>query len=73
VLNAANEVAVAAFLQGHLAFMAIPAVVEAAIEREAARTHALTSLDDALAADRRGRALAENFVAKFPPASGGSP
>ncbi|MGD1148979.1 MAG: 1-deoxy-D-xylulose-5-phosphate reductoisomerase [Thermoanaerobaculaceae bacterium] len=72
VLSAANEIAVAAFLQGRLAFTAIPAIVGAAIEREAARPHVLAGLDDALAADRRGRAWAEDMISKFPSAGAGS-
>ena len=73
VLSAANEVAVSAFLEGRLAFTGISAVVEAAIEREASRGHALAGLDDALAADRLGRAWAEDLLSKFPPAGAGSP
>jgi len=73
VLSAANEVAVAAFLDGRLGFTGIAALVERAIEREAVGAHALASLDDALAADRRGRAWAEEIVSKFPPGGNGSP
>ncbi len=73
VLSAANEVAVAAFLVGRLGFTGIAAVVEAAIERESAGRHALACLDDALAADSRGRAWAEELASKFPPAGEGSP
>ena len=40
VLNAANEVAVAAFLEGRLAFPAIPAVIEEALDAGAARPSA---------------------------------
>jgi 1-deoxy-D-xylulose-5-phosphate reductoisomerase len=65
VLNAANEVAVAAFLQRRLSYLGIAAVVENALEKEEAATHALGSLDDALAADRRGRAWAGETVEKF--------
>ncbi len=72
VLNAANEVAVAAFLAGRLPFMGIPEVVEGAMTREATGAHNLSVLDEALAADLRGRAWAEELVAKFPPARAGS-
>ncbi len=72
VLNAANEVAVAAFLARTLPFTAIAAVVEASVEREAAAAHPLTELGDALAADERGRAWAGESVAKFPSRGGGS-
>jgi 1-deoxy-D-xylulose-5-phosphate reductoisomerase len=53
VLNAANEVAVAAFLEGRAGFLDIPAVVEAALARHAA--HAAGSLDELLEADRLAR------------------
>ena len=54
VLNAANEVAVSAFLQGRIAFLSIPALVEQALAR-APRGHA-PSLDALLAADAAARA-----------------
>ena len=65
VLNAANEVAVAAFLAHRLPFTGIPAVVEAAMAREAARPHTLGALEDAQAADVRARAWTEESVAKY--------
>jgi 1-deoxy-D-xylulose-5-phosphate reductoisomerase len=61
VLNAANEVAVAAFLEGRLTFVAIPAVIERAMDAHAPRP--IASLDDVLAADAEGRRLAERAVA----------
>ena len=73
VLNAANEVAVAAFLAGQLPFTGIPAVVETAIAREASREHNLTTMEDALAADERGRAWATEVAAKYAPGAAGSP
>jgi 1-deoxy-D-xylulose-5-phosphate reductoisomerase len=57
VLNAANEVAVAAFLAGDLAFTRIPAVIEAALSD--VPQGAVTSLQDVLAADAAGRAAAQ--------------
>ena len=72
VLNAANEVAVAAFLARRLPFTGIPVVVEAAMVREAARVHTLAALEDALEADVRARAWAEESVAKYPSAVTGS-
>ncbi|MGF1543397.1 MAG: 1-deoxy-D-xylulose-5-phosphate reductoisomerase [Parvularculaceae bacterium] len=64
VMNAANEVAVAAFLDGKLGFLEIAAVVEAAMSEVARRNDmALSSLDDALAADAEGRRLARDDVA----------
>ena len=60
VLNAANEVAVHAFLDGRLTFLGIPAVIESTLERlPAARVRAFESLYDA---DRDARAVAGGFV-----------
>jgi 1-deoxy-D-xylulose-5-phosphate reductoisomerase len=73
VLNAANEVSVAAFLAGRLRFTGIPAVVEAAVTRETSREHSLAVMDDALAADERGRAWAGELVAKYASGVAGSP
>ena len=71
VMNAANEVAVEAFLAGRLNFLGIPAVVEEAMGREAAGPEALDSLESALAADVRGRAWAREATAKFSPGGAG--
>ena len=60
VLNAANEVAVAAFLDERLAFLDIAAVVADALERSDEGVPA--SLDDVLAVDARTRATAEALV-----------
>jgi 1-deoxy-D-xylulose-5-phosphate reductoisomerase len=60
VFNAANEVAVAAFLEGRLAFTAITEVIETALERVAAAP--VTSLEDVLGADQRARAAALTAV-----------
>lgn len=56
VLNAANEVAVAAFLEGRLPFPGIWGLVEDAMARH--RTHLHPSLDDILEADAWARATA---------------
>jgi len=69
VLNAANEVAVAAFLAGRLSFPGIPAVVAEALDREQRTVAAVRELADVLAADARGRELAAAALAKF----GGAP
>lgn len=64
VLNAANEVAVAAFLEERIGFMDIPRVVEAslgAVPAEPATT--LATVEDA---DRRARAAAADAVAAVP-------
>ena len=59
VFNAANEVAVEAFLKGIVTFTGMPKVVEAALEALAGRS--ATTLDEVLGADRaaRRRAAAE--------------
>jgi 1-deoxy-D-xylulose-5-phosphate reductoisomerase len=60
VLNAANEIAVHAFLGGRLPFMGIPAVIEQTLERvPAARVHAFDSLYEA---DGDARAVASDLV-----------
>ena len=61
VLNAANEVAVHAFLDGRLSFLGIPAVIEAALERlPSAPVRAFESLYEA---DREARAVAAELIA----------
>jgi 1-deoxy-D-xylulose-5-phosphate reductoisomerase len=56
VLNAANEVAVGAFLEGRLNFTGIPAVIEDVLEQHVPR--AVRVLGDVLEADAWARALA---------------
>jgi len=60
VYNAANEVAVAAFLAGRLPFLAIPEVVGETLA--AAGADAVGDLDDLVEADRAARALAEGAL-----------
>jgi 1-deoxy-D-xylulose-5-phosphate reductoisomerase len=61
VLNAANEVAVHAFLAGRLRFLGIAEVIERALEQlGSARVH---SFDSLYAADMEARALASELVA----------
>jgi 1-deoxy-D-xylulose-5-phosphate reductoisomerase len=69
VLNAANEVAVAAFLAGRLSFPGIAAVVAEALDREERSVTAVGSLDDVIAADARGREWAADALAKYATAS----
>ena len=59
VLNAANEVAVAAFLEGRLNFSGIPAVIEAVMNQAAGSASDLQSV---LAADARARSAALQIV-----------
>jgi 1-deoxy-D-xylulose-5-phosphate reductoisomerase len=64
VLNAANEVAVHAFLGGRLPFMGIPAVIEATLERVgAAGVHGFDSLYQA---DAEARTVATEFIPTHP-------
>ena len=58
VLNAANEVAVSAFLQGRIGFLAIPALVEDTLAALSAAP--AESLEALLAADAQARRLAES-------------
>jgi 1-deoxy-D-xylulose-5-phosphate reductoisomerase len=60
VLNAANEVAVAAFLEGRLSFLSIAGVIERAMD--ANRAGNVTSLADVRGVDRWAREFAQNLV-----------
>ena len=60
VLNAANEVAVAAFLEGGLSFLSIAGVIERAMD--ANRAGNVTSLADVRGVDRWAREFAQNLV-----------
>lgn len=59
ILNAANEVAVTAFLERRLNFPDIPAVIECVLSR--APGGEIRSLDDVLQADAQARDLAQEF------------
>jgi 1-deoxy-D-xylulose-5-phosphate reductoisomerase len=61
VLNAANEIAVGAFLARRAAFPDIPAVIRGALDRHAGA--AASTLDDILAADRLARKTASELLA----------
>ena len=62
-LNAANEVAVAAFLEGRITWAAIAVVVEATLERyEATGDPATRTVEDVLDADATARRLAVEAV-----------
>ncbi|MXV09270.1 MULTISPECIES: 1-deoxy-D-xylulose-5-phosphate reductoisomerase [Xanthomonas] len=62
ILNAANEVAVSAFLQGRIGFLSIPALVENALTELPAV--AADSLDALLAADAQSRKITELAIAR---------
>jgi 1-deoxy-D-xylulose-5-phosphate reductoisomerase len=59
-LNAANEVAVSAFLEGGLNFAQIPAVIESVMASTSGGE--IRDLDDVLAADAEARARASFFI-----------
>ena len=60
VLNAANEVAVSAFLQQQIRFDQIPDLVEAALQRLPSQS--LQSLEQVLAIDAQARSVAANEI-----------
>jgi len=62
-LNAANEVAVAAFLERRLPFLRITAVIEETLA--GLPPSPLVTLEDVLAADARARARANQVIARF--------
>jgi 1-deoxy-D-xylulose-5-phosphate reductoisomerase len=59
-LNAANEVAVARFLDGQLSFTRIPRLIEDVLSR--VEQNSLTSIEGIIAADGVARALAEEWL-----------
>lgn len=62
VLNAANEVAVAAFLEQRLRFTSIPDIIEHCMENTPPRP--ADSIDTVLDADRESRIMAQAYIAK---------
>ena len=63
VLNAANEVAVAAFLDKQISFLSIPRIIEAVLD--ALPVHAVMSLEDVLGADAEARRAAQQQIQKL--------
>jgi len=62
VLNAANEVAVEAFLQGRLSYLEIPVLVESVLAQ--ASIDAASDLQHVLTADAQARQLAQEYMAR---------
>jgi 1-deoxy-D-xylulose-5-phosphate reductoisomerase len=64
ILNAANEIAVAAFLSGGIGFLEIAGMVEDTLDRAAGLnlTRAPATIDEALALDGHGRRIATELV-----------
>jgi 1-deoxy-D-xylulose-5-phosphate reductoisomerase len=66
VLNAANEVAVEAFLARRIGFLAIAALVEATLAANPGLTTSQReNVDDVLAVDAEARASARSLLARF--------
>ena len=65
VLNAANEVAVASFLDGHCSLPSIAASVEATLDRWSAHNSPLASIEQALTVDREARDVAGEELRKY--------
>ena len=63
LLNAANEVAVAAFLDKQISFLAIPRVIEAVLN--ALPVKAVECLEDVLGADAQARGAAQQQIRKI--------
>ena len=61
MLNASNEVAVHAFLNGRLDFLGIPAVIEETLDRLPPQP--VRAFESLYEADREARALAAELVA----------
>jgi 1-deoxy-D-xylulose-5-phosphate reductoisomerase len=70
VLNAANEVAVKAFLERRLSFTDIPRTIDAVLQQHSVRS--VGSLDDVLAADEWSRRQAQAAVAQLSSATVGA-
>lgn len=64
LLNAANEVAVAAFLDHSIPFLSIPIVIEEVLA--ALPVSSVNKLDDVLDADTAARAMAQEMIAGLP-------
>jgi 1-deoxy-D-xylulose-5-phosphate reductoisomerase len=60
VLNAANEMAVSAFLQGRISFLHIPAIIEEVMEKHVSKNE--MELSEILAADRWARKISQVII-----------
>ncbi len=61
-LNAADEVAVSAFLNGKLSFMGISSVVEKTVDKLSSAAANAQRLEDIIALDREARAVASGYI-----------
>ena len=62
-MNAANEIAVQAFLDGYIKFTDIAKINQASVEQMPSST--ISSIDDVLAVDKQARELADSLVKKL--------
>ena len=71
ILNAANEMAVQAFLERRIGFMGIPEVVQNVLERAAQQgmMRPIATLEDVYGADREARELARDVISSSQSAS----
>ena len=63
ILNAANEIAVASFLDSHIRFTAIPEVIDHCMNQVSAKS--ADSIDQVLEADRLARDAAAQYIARL--------
>jgi len=60
IFNAANEIAVAAFVNGQIEFIEIPLIIEETIN--SIKTHGITTINDVVEADESARHKAKEVV-----------
>ena len=61
ILNAANEIAVAAFLQREISFTQIPVIIEEALNVQERKL--IGSIEEVLEEDNKARSIASNLIA----------
>ena len=62
IMNAANEIAVDAFLKGRIGFMQIPEIIESTLEKLPFESK--ISIESCFATDKEARRIAEDFASK---------
>jgi 1-deoxy-D-xylulose-5-phosphate reductoisomerase len=70
VLNAANEVAVEAFLGGHCPFGRIAATIDAVMEKWNSQTDPISTVEQALAVDAEARRMAATVLGNMSAVAG---
>lgn len=60
ILNAANEIAVAAFLSGEISFTQIPVIIEAALNKQESKV--VSTIEEILEEDQKARVLAQALI-----------